>query len=66
VTFEEWCKKEKIIRYIPVFKQCWEAARAHTARIIGDHWCEVAASRMRAGEPEEAVMKDYGYTRETK
>jgi hypothetical protein len=38
--------------------------RAPATRIIGDHWCEVAASRMRAGEDEAAVMRDYGYMRD--
>jgi hypothetical protein len=28
---------------------------------IGEHWLESALSRIRAGEPEIAVMLDYGY-----
>ena len=38
-------------------------APANTCRrIVGEPWIEVAASRMRAGEPEVDVMRDYGYT----
>lgn len=32
-------------------------------RLIGQHWCGVAAERILAGEPEETVMNDYGYFR---
>lgn len=32
-------------------------------KILGQHWLEVAAERMLAGEPEERVMADYGYVR---
>ncbi len=28
---------------------------------IGEHWLATALSRVRAGEPEDAVMYDYGY-----
>lgn len=35
----------------------------YKSRLIGDYWFDVAASRMRAGEPEEQVMEDYGYVR---
>jgi hypothetical protein len=38
--------------------------RTPATRIIGEPWIEVAASRMRAGEDEAAVMLDYGYTRD--
>lgn len=31
-------------------------------KLVGQHWLEVAAGRVRAGEPEEQVMQDYGYT----
>lgn len=34
-------------------------------RLLGQAWLEVAASRVRAGEPEEAVLNDYGYVRAT-
>ena len=27
------------------------------------HWLEVAASRIKAGEPEQQVMEDYGYAK---
>ena len=29
----------------------------------GQHWAEVAAERIRAGESEEDVLEDYGYRR---
>jgi hypothetical protein len=32
-------------------------------RIIGEHWLEVALSRIRAGESEAAVMADYDWVR---
>ncbi len=32
-------------------------------RVLGQHWWEVAAERMTAGESEAEVMRDYGYTR---
>jgi hypothetical protein len=32
-------------------------------RAFGQHWLEVAAERMLAGEPEEDVMRDYGWER---
>ncbi len=32
-------------------------------RAVGQHWLEVAAERMVAGEPEEDVMRDYGWVR---
>ena len=28
---------------------------------MGPHWCEVAAERIKAGEPELQVLEDYGY-----
>lgn len=34
-----------------------------TERIIGEHWLETALSRVRAGEPEAAVMADYDWVR---
>lgn len=34
----------------------------HPGYVIGDHWLAWAYSRICAGENEEAVMKDYGYT----
>lgn len=30
-------------------------------RAIGQHWLEVAAERVRVGEDEATVMRDYGY-----
>jgi hypothetical protein len=30
-------------------------------RNLGQPWIDVAASRIRAGEGEKAVMRDYGY-----
>lgn len=32
-----------------------------TAHKLTEHWLETALSRIRAGEPEREVMRDYGY-----
>ncbi len=32
-------------------------------RAIGQHWLEVALERVRAGETEATVMRDYGWRR---
>jgi len=30
-------------------------------RAVGQHWLEVARERVRAGEAEDVVLRDYGY-----
>lgn len=45
-------------------RKCNEAGRCLKRKTdvrIGQHWLEVALERINAGEPEQEVMRDYGY-----
>jgi len=40
-----------------------EYRRPVKGRAVGQHWLEVARERVRAGEAEDVVLRDYGYVR---
>lgn len=64
------CERLPAQQRIDVRDECAAALRArgekpkrHPGYIVGDHWLQIAYSRICAGDDEAEVMADYGYER---